>query len=173
MTKGKDLFINFKILSLLFFCLILASLNKLKDQHSPPKAISMKRNLFLCCLLALAATVSLGRTFTKIPLPEHPRPDFERSEWINLNGPWAFTFNEALGPESTSDRTNRHFRPYDQRPVPMGFPAFGRGQSRGFRLVRTAGLHPRIVAGQTCFPGNRRSGLGNQSVAQRSLPRSA
>ena len=34
MTKGKDLFINFKILSLLFFCLILDSLNKLKDQLS-------------------------------------------------------------------------------------------------------------------------------------------
>ena len=30
-----------------------------------------------------------------IPLPEHPRPDFERAEWINLNGHWAFTFDEA------------------------------------------------------------------------------
>lgn len=34
-----------------------------------------------------------------IPLPEHPRPDFERKEWINLNGQWNFTFdpkNEGL-----------------------------------------------------------------------------
>jgi len=27
-----------------------------------------------------------------IPLPEHPRPDFERTEFINLNGHWHFTF---------------------------------------------------------------------------------
>ena len=26
----------------------------------------------------------------RIPRPEHPRPDFERSEWINLNGEWQF-----------------------------------------------------------------------------------
>ena len=28
-------------------------------------------------------------------MPEHPRPDRERKEWLNLNGPWAFTFDEA------------------------------------------------------------------------------
>ncbi len=30
-----------------------------------------------------------------IPLPEHPRPDFERPEWVNLNGDWAFRFDAA------------------------------------------------------------------------------
>ncbi|MDI9430614.1 MAG: glycoside hydrolase family 2 TIM barrel-domain containing protein [Planctomycetota bacterium] len=29
-----------------------------------------------------------------IPLPEHPRPDFERPLWINLNGPWQFRFDK-------------------------------------------------------------------------------
>jgi len=29
----------------------------------------------------------------EIPLPEHPRPDFERPEWQNLNGKWAFDFD--------------------------------------------------------------------------------
>jgi hypothetical protein len=28
-----------------------------------------------------------------MPLPEHPRPDFERSQWINLNGAWQFRFD--------------------------------------------------------------------------------
>ena len=28
-----------------------------------------------------------------IPLPEHPRPDFERPNWINLNGSWDFEFD--------------------------------------------------------------------------------
>ncbi len=29
-----------------------------------------------------------------IPLPEHPRPDFQRSEWLNLNGSWQFWFGQ-------------------------------------------------------------------------------
>jgi Glycosyl hydrolases family 2, sugar binding domain/Glycosyl hydrolases family 2/Glycosyl hydrolases family 2, TIM barrel domain len=29
----------------------------------------------------------------EIPLPEHPRPDFERIDWINLNGIWEFQFD--------------------------------------------------------------------------------
>jgi Glycosyl hydrolases family 2, sugar binding domain/Glycosyl hydrolases family 2, TIM barrel domain/Glycosyl hydrolases family 2 len=28
-----------------------------------------------------------------IPLPEHPRPDFQRAEWRNLNGRWRFRFD--------------------------------------------------------------------------------
>src|SRR2546427_8745723 len=29
----------------------------------------------------------------QIPLPEHPRPDFERAEWLNLNGRWRFALD--------------------------------------------------------------------------------
>jgi hypothetical protein len=28
-----------------------------------------------------------------IPLPENPRPDFERAQWLNLNGRWNFLFD--------------------------------------------------------------------------------
>lgn len=28
-----------------------------------------------------------------IPRPEHPRPQFERTDWINLNGEWTFDFD--------------------------------------------------------------------------------
>jgi beta-galactosidase/beta-glucuronidase len=28
-----------------------------------------------------------------MPRPEHPRPQFQRPAWINLNGPWTFTFD--------------------------------------------------------------------------------
>ena len=28
-----------------------------------------------------------------IPRPEHPQPQFERADWINLNGEWAFAFD--------------------------------------------------------------------------------
>src|SRR3989454_2050639 len=27
------------------------------------------------------------------PLPEHPRPDFQRAQWLNLNGRWQFAFD--------------------------------------------------------------------------------
>ena len=32
-------------------------------------------------------------TSTRIPRPEHPRPQFQRKNWVNLNGPWTFTFD--------------------------------------------------------------------------------
>jgi hypothetical protein len=28
-----------------------------------------------------------------VPRPEHPRPDFQREHWLNLNGTWAFAFD--------------------------------------------------------------------------------
>jgi len=29
----------------------------------------------------------------ELPRPEHPRPQFERAAWVNLNGPWTYTFD--------------------------------------------------------------------------------
>jgi hypothetical protein len=34
-----------------------------------------------------------AQTTPRTPLPEHPRPDFERAEWLNLNGRWRFAFD--------------------------------------------------------------------------------
>ena len=47
-----------------------------------------------------------------IPLPEHPRPDFERAEWVNLNGDWAFRFDK-----DTAGEAERWFES-----APAGFP---------------------------------------------------
>ena len=44
-------------------------------------------------ILALAACGALALAAEEIPLPEHPRPDWERAEWINLNGSWKFAFD--------------------------------------------------------------------------------
>ncbi len=40
--------------------------------------------------MALASSVSPTVT---IPRPEHPRPDWQRSRWLNLNGEWDFRFD--------------------------------------------------------------------------------
>ncbi|MDR1780014.1 MAG: glycoside hydrolase family 2 [Tannerella sp.] len=50
----------------------------------------MKKVLQTVAVLILTASAMAQQN---IPLPEHPRPDFERKEWINLNGKWAFTFD--------------------------------------------------------------------------------
>jgi Glycosyl hydrolases family 2, sugar binding domain/Glycosyl hydrolases family 2/Glycosyl hydrolases family 2, TIM barrel domain len=53
-------------------------------------------------LLVLLATLwaCSAAAVEKIPLPEHPRPDFERPEWLNLNGRWDFALDakeEGIG----------------------------------------------------------------------------
>lgn len=47
---------------------------------------------------------------TTIPRPEHPRPQFRRDRWLNLNGEWEFTFDD----EDTG-LPNRPSGPYDRR----------------------------------------------------------
>lgn len=37
--------------------------------------------------------IALNLQSQDIPLPEHPRPDFRRESWINLNGLWEFQFD--------------------------------------------------------------------------------
>lgn len=50
----------------------------------------MKRLFLLLLLFPLCHTIGFAQN---IPLPEHPRPDFERSQWQNLNGSWSFAFD--------------------------------------------------------------------------------
>lgn len=46
-----------------------------------------------CFILLLSLTQTLFAQ-SDIPLPEHPRPDWQRSNWINLNGDWSFQFDK-------------------------------------------------------------------------------
>ncbi|HXG33789.1 MAG TPA: glycoside hydrolase family 2 TIM barrel-domain containing protein [Bryobacteraceae bacterium] len=44
-------------------------------------------------LVALLATpLVLGQT---VPRPEYPQPQFQREQWMSLNGPWEFEFDDA------------------------------------------------------------------------------
>ena len=47
----------------------------------------LKLLIFTLCLVSLEGT-------SQIPLPEHPRPDFKRPMWENLNGVWDFKFDK-------------------------------------------------------------------------------
>ncbi|MEO6995705.1 MAG: sugar-binding domain-containing protein, partial [Lacunisphaera sp.] len=56
----------------------------------------MNFNRWIALLFTLFLGVRLlgGSEVASIPLPEHPRPDFERAEWLNLNGQWQFKFDK-------------------------------------------------------------------------------
>ncbi len=75
----------------------------------------MARRLALVALWAAFFTQSplrAGGLLPDIPLPEHPRPDLQREDWLNLNGGWAFRFDAAGVGE-----TERWFES-----APNGFP---------------------------------------------------
>lgn len=56
-----------------------------------------------------------------IPLPEHPRPDFERMDWQNLNGEWAFAFDpEDDGLTSGWEKGDKTFPKKITVPFPWG-----------------------------------------------------
>ena len=50
----------------------------------------MKR-LLLAVVVLLIGTSAWGQT----PRAEYPRPQFERADWMNLNGEWSFTLDLA------------------------------------------------------------------------------
>ena len=43
--------------------------------------------------LAVCGALAFAGRAEGIPLPEHPRPDWERADWLNLNGSWKFAFD--------------------------------------------------------------------------------
>ena len=47
----------------------------------------MKRNFLLMVAFLMTATL------LAIPRAEYPRPQFERQDWVNLNGDWTYTFD--------------------------------------------------------------------------------
>jgi len=53
--------------------------------------------------------VNLSLNGQEIPLPEHPRPDFQRENWINLNGSWNFAFDSLDVGESEKWYENPQF----------------------------------------------------------------
>jgi len=49
-----------------------------------------------CFVLFLMLFVTTAATAAAIPRPEHPKPQFHRDTWLNLNGQWNFAFDFDL-----------------------------------------------------------------------------
>ena len=81
----------------------------------------MKSN---CLILLICA--SLTASAQQIPLPEHPRPDFERPQWLNLNGTWDFEFDSLnIGLDKNWQNGNTPFSKKINVPFPWGAPLSG------------------------------------------------
>ncbi len=82
----------------------------------------MKTHPFLAVLLSF--TLLINNLFSQqIPLAEHPRPDFERKEWQNLNGYWAFEFDKTdIGTAENWAAGNKNFTKKILVPFPWGAP---------------------------------------------------
>jgi beta-galactosidase/beta-glucuronidase len=67
-----------------------------------------------------------GAVDVEIPLPEHPRPDFERVDWSNLNGDWSFRFDaENVGLDNQWFRDAASFTSRIVVPFSWGAPLSG------------------------------------------------
>ena len=62
--------------------------------HSTSRARALRVlamvSLFSAAAVVAALPLRAQMPRDTIPLPEQPRPDFARPEWLNLNGTWAF-----------------------------------------------------------------------------------
>jgi hypothetical protein len=87
----------------------------------------MKRLLFLIIsitplvILNMLSSRITGQTLQSLPLKEHPRPDFQREQWLNLNGLWDFRFD----PQNSGETEKWYAKPisFDKKivvPFPWG-----------------------------------------------------
>ena len=53
---------------------------------------NMKKQILLLTLVLLGVNLA-APALSMVPRPEYPRPQFERADWVNLNGTWDYIFD--------------------------------------------------------------------------------
>ena len=88
-----------------------------------------------------------------IPLPEHPRPDFERAQWLNLNGEWSFRFDAGGRGEAERwfDAPLASFPARIRVPYPWGSPLSGVKDEADVAWYARAIRVPEAWAGKRVF----------------------
>jgi hypothetical protein len=71
------------------------------------------------------------------PLPEYPRPQLERDQWLNLNGLWDYALAERGGNMPAAFEVKSWFRTLSNR----AFRAFRKGWERTRNCGTTGLLH--------------------------------
>jgi hypothetical protein len=78
----------------------------------------MKKTLLSLISIFLISLVSFSQQTSSIPLPEHPRPDFMRDLWLNLNGQWDFRFDK----QNKGESENWFVKPSFDKKILVPFP---------------------------------------------------
>jgi hypothetical protein len=100
--------------------------------------------LFLCFSISLFSQ--------QIPLPEHPRPDFERTNWLNLNGSWDFEFDSLnIGVAKKWQSGNTPFSKKINVPFPWGAPLSGVKDEADFAWYKRTIIVPKAWSNQRTF----------------------
>ncbi|MCE5273478.1 beta-galactosidase [bacterium] len=63
----------------------------------------IRKALLTCLALSLPALGGVSAAAAAqppVPRPEHPNPQLERADWLNLNGPWEFEYDPGLSGEA-------------------------------------------------------------------------
>ena len=79
---------------------------------------------------------------TVIPRPEHPRPDFQRQSWLNLNGEWGFAFDDR-----DEGRNEKWYRPEHRLEKTITVPFAYQTKMSG--ICPTDEIHPVLWYGRT------------------------
>ena len=107
----------------------------------------MKFKWMLLCLMAV--NISFAQN---IPLPEHPRPDFERANWINLNGVWDFEFDSLnAGLSKDWQKGKAAFQHKINVPFPWGSPLSGVKDLADYAWYKRSIQVPQSWNGQRVF----------------------
>ncbi len=81
----------------------------------------MKQSTLLSWAFIFCLLISQSLSAQNIPLAEHPRPDFQREQWVNLNGNWSFEFDkEDAGLKNAWQDGNTAFSKSILVPFPWG-----------------------------------------------------
>jgi hypothetical protein len=122
----------------------------------------------------LAGAAPGGDPVRPSPSPSTRVPDFERAEWVNLNGDWAFRFDpDGAGERERWFETALRLPADDPRALPVGLEAVGRRRRGGGRLVRAHDPRAGGLDGEAGLPRGRRLRLEDRaagSTASRSGP---
>jgi hypothetical protein len=107
----------------------------------------------LALLLVACVPFAAARAQTPgIPLSEHPRPDFERADWVNLNGDWGFrTDAEQLGESLGWQQGGAVFPEVIRVPFPWGSKLSGISSEAGIAWYSRSLRVPSAWRGKRVF----------------------
>jgi hypothetical protein len=123
--------------------------------------------------LLLVVATSLHAQGAEIPLPEHPRPDLERAEWVNLNGDWSFRFDkEGKGEgERWFESAAAAFPLTIHVPFPWGSKLSGVPDEADVAWYARTVRVPEVAEGEAGLPRRRRVRLEDERLARRPADR--